>query len=47
MQKRKRQNLSLFGNLQRRETDADGKVKYLRNFEYLNLFLIEKPKTDA
>jgi hypothetical protein len=30
-----------------RETDANGKVKYLRSFEYLNLYLIDKPKTEA
>ena len=30
-----------------KETDASGKVKYLRDYEYLNLYLVEKPKTTA
>jgi len=28
-------------------TDTNGKVKYHRQYEFLNLHLIDKPKTDA
>ena len=28
-------------------TDANGKVKYHRQYEFLNLYLIDKPKTEA
>src|SRR5215469_7876312 len=30
-----------------KETDANGKTKYLREYEYLNLYLLDKPKSDA
>ena len=28
-------------------TTSDGKIKHLRQYEFLNLYLIDKPKTDA
>ena len=30
-----------------RYMDAEGKIKYHREYEYLNLYLIDKPKTDT
>ena len=30
-----------------KSTDADGKIRYIREFEYLNMYLKDKPKTSA
>jgi hypothetical protein len=45
---KKKGKISLYLEIYKgREVDTDGKIKYLRHFEYLNLYLIDKPKTEA